>query len=366
MRVLIYPNEFSQKAFHLTDTLFEYDHLPMRSEYRMPNIHSHLTSYLTIIRKVIFMSIRAGLFRRMMRSQNINPIAYPEMQEKMKAMSAKYCHTKPKKGYMLECLTTESGTKYQRMKKENAVSSGKVIYYIHGGCYISGLTYNYRDFCAPFCDLAEGVEIILLDYTLMPDNCYPTQLNEALDLWSELTVKQNINPEHIIIGGDSSGGNLALALMLKLKDTGSVLPNSIFLLSPWTDMTASGESYVKNYKRDVEIGDKNGMFDGQTKQKLLSSYLYDYIGDNNRTDPYISPAFADYSDFPPMLLFAGEDEMLLDDTLTVYEKAKKSGVDVKLETQPKMFHSYVLYTNYMPESQHSYQTLKEFIADRLK
>ena len=302
----------------------------------------------------------------MMRSQNINPIAHPEMQEKMKAMSAKYCHTKPKKGYRLECLTTESGTKYQRMKKENAVSSGKVIYYIHGGCYISGLTYNYRDFCAPFCDLAEGVEIILLDYTLMPDNCYPTQFNEALDLWSELTVKQNINPEHIIIGGDSSGGNLALALMLKLKDTGSALPNSIFLLSPWTDMTASGESYVKNYKRDVEIGDKNGMFDRQTKQKLLSSYLYDYIGDNNRTDPYISPAFADYSDFPPMLLFAGEDEMLLDDTLTVYEKAKKSGVDVKLETQPKMFHSYVLYTNYMPESQHSYQTLKEFIADRLK
>lgn len=155
----------------------------------------------------------------MMRAQNINPIAHPEMQKKMKAMSAKYCHTKPKKGYTLECLTTESGTKYQRMKKRNAVSSGKVIYYTHGGCYISGLTYNYRDFCAPFCDLAEGVEIILLDYTLMPDSGYPTQLNEALDLWDELTVKRKIDPKNIIIGGDSSGGNLALALILKLKDT---------------------------------------------------------------------------------------------------------------------------------------------------
>ena len=67
-----------------------------------------------------------------------------------------------------------------------------------------------------------------------------------------------------------------------------------------------------------------------------------------------------------MLLFAGEDEMLLDDTLTVYEKAKNAGVNVKLETQPKMFHSYVLYTNYVPESRHSYQTLKNFITGRLK
>ena len=216
----------------------------------------------------------------MMRTQNINPIAHPEMQKKMKAMSAKYCHTKPKKGYTLECLTTERGTKYQRIKKENAVSSGKVIYYTHGGCYISGLTYNYRDFCAPFCDLAEGVEIILLDYTLMPDSGYPTQLNEALDLWDELTVKRKIDPKNIIIGGDSSGGNLALALILKLKDTEREQPNSIFLLSPWTDMTASGESYVKNYQRDVEIGDRNGAFEGHTKRKLLNSYLYDYIGIN--------------------------------------------------------------------------------------
>ena len=309
------------------------------------------------------MSIRAVFFRMMMRAQNINPIAHPGMKDKMKQMSAKYSHTKPKKGYTFECLTTANGTKYQRLIRDRTKPSGKVIYYIHGGCYISGLTYNYRDFCAPFCDLADGSEIILLDYSLMPEHKYPTQLNEAADLWNELTESRSIRPDNIILGGDSSGGNLALALMLWLRDMGKSLPKSLFLLSPWTDMTISGKSYAENYNKDVEIGDKNGVFNEQTKQALLSSYLYDYIGDNDRTDPYISPAFADYKGFPPMLLFAGEDEMLLDDTLTVCKRAREAGVDVILETQPKMFHSYVLYTNYMPESKSSYRLLKDFIKN---
>lgn len=299
----------------------------------------------------------------MMRAQNINPIAHPGMKDKMKQMSAKYSHTKPKKGYTLECLTTANGTKYQRLIRDKAEPSGKVIYYIHGGCYISGLTYNYRDFCAPFCDLYDGVEIILLDYSLMPEHKYPTQLDEAADLWNKLTKLRNIRPDNIILGGDSSGGNLALALMLWLRDMGKRLPKSLFLLSPWTDMTISGKSYAENYNKDVEIGDKNGVFNEQTKQALQSSYLYDYIGDYDRTEPYISPAFADYKGFPPMLLFAGEDEMLLDDTLTVCKKARQAGVDVILETQPKMFHSYVLYTNYMPESKSSYRLLKDFIKN---
>ena len=280
------------------------------------------------------MSIRAVFFRMMMRAQNINPIAHPGMKDKMKQMSAKYSHTKPKKGYTLECLTTANGTKYQRLIRDRAKPSDKVIYYIHGGCYISGLTYNYRDFCAPFCDLSDG-----------------------------LTESRSIRSDNIILGGDSSGGNLALALMLWLRDMGKSLPKSLFLLSPWTDMTISGKSYAENYNKDVEIGDKNGVFNEQTKQALLSSYLYDYIGDNDRTDPYISPAFADYKGFPPMLLFAGEDEMLLDDTLTVCKRAREAGVDVILETQPKMFHSYVLYTNYMPESKSSYRLLKDFIKN---
>lgn len=309
------------------------------------------------------MSLRAELFKKIMRMQNINPIAHPQMQYKMKEMSQKYSHTKARRGYCLKCLETHKGTKYQRMKKIKQNNTKKIVLYIHGGCYISGLTYNYRDFCAPFCDLSEGIEIVLLDYSLMPDNKYPTQLNEAIDLWEELTIKQKIEPENIIVGGDSSGGNLTLALMLYLRDHNMKMPKGVFLLSPWTDMTASGASYIENYQKDVEIGDKNGVFDETTKKAILSSYLYDYIGENSRDNPYVSPAFAKYNGFPPMLLFVGGHELLMDDTIKVYEKAKEAGVDVTLKIQPKMFHSYVLYTNYMPESRHSYQMIKQFIKE---
>lgn len=311
-------------------------------------------------------SIRGNFFKWMTGKQNINPIIHPEMREKMVKMSDRYAHTKPRKGYTLECLSTPNGTKYQRMHKKGASLSGSVIYYIHGGCYISGLTYNYRDFCVPFCDLAEGVEIVLLDYKLSPHYKYPVQLDEAIDLWNELTEHQAIKPENIIVGGDSSGGNLALSMMLRLRDEGKPMPNSAFFISPWTDMTASGKSYYKNYQNDVEIGDKHGVFDEETRQAILNSYLFDYIGEANRSVPYISPALADYHNFPPTLLFAGEHEMLLDDTLVVYEKMKTSGVSVTLETQPEMFHSYVLYNTYMPESRHSYETLKEFLKEYLR
>lgn len=313
---------------------------------------------------MVLSSVRGEFFKMMMRMQNINPIAHPEMEDKMKRMSEKYSHTKSVKGYTLECLCTKKGTKYQRLRKEDAGSTDKVIYYIHGGCYISGLTYNYRDFCAPFCDLANGVEIILLDYKLSPKYQYPTQLNEALDLWEEITSSKK--PENIIVGGDSSGGNLALAMLLKLRDSEMKMPCGCFFLSPWTDMTASGKSYAVNYQKDVEIGDKKGVFDEATRQKLLDSYLFKCIGEEDRNNPYVSPAFANFSDFPPMMLFVGGHEMLLDDTLSVYNKAISAGVNVKLETQPGMFHSYILYQNYMPESKASYRKLKLFIKELFK
>ena len=311
-------------------------------------------------------SVRGKFFRWIIGKQNINPITHPEMREKMVRMSARYSHTRAKKGYILECLSTRNGVKYQRLYKKGSTLSGKVIYYIHGGCYISGLTYNYRDFCAPLCEVIPGAEIILLDYRLSPEYRYPTQLNEALDLWMELTEHLGIKEKNIVVGGDSSGGNLALAMMLKLRDEGKPMPNSAFFLSPWTDMTVSGESYRSNYQKDVEIGDQNGKFDENTRRRLLSSYLFEYIGDAERNDPYVSPVFADYHGFPSTLLFAGEDEMLLDDARAVFEKMKKAGVRAIIETQPGMFHSYVLYMDYIPESSHSFKTLKRFIRQNAR
>ncbi|OUM69928.1 hypothetical protein PIROE2DRAFT_66773, partial [Piromyces sp. E2] len=128
----------------------------------------------------------------------------------------------------------------------------KVIYYIHGGNYVKGLTPMYESLVYPLCDISDDIQVVLLDYSLAPDNKYPIQLNEAVDVWEELT--KDFQPKDIIIGGDSSGGHLALTLLEKLKNDKNESPKAAFFISPWTDMTCSGESYFTNYQKDVNLG----------------------------------------------------------------------------------------------------------------
>lgn len=299
----------------------------------------------------------------MTRMQNINPFTHPDAIRKMQKLSKWYINDKMPKGYSLEKKTTLNGTAYQIIRKNGLTAPVKTIYYIHGGCYVCGLVSNYHTFLTDCCEMTGGTQIVLLDYKLAPEYQYPKQLDEAYDLWSELTEKQNIRPENIVIGGDSSGGNLALALMLRLRDEDRKLPAGAFLLPPWTDMTVSGDSYEYNYGNDVEIGEKRGVFTEEKRQMLLESDLFCFVGSADRTDPYVSPVFGEFYGFPPVFFSVGEHEMLLDDSLRIVEKMKKTGIPVICERKPEMFHTYVLYKNYMPESRESFARMKEFIQE---
>lgn len=312
-------------------------------------------------------SIRGNLFRIIMRAtNNINPISHPDSIGRLKKMSEPYINDKMPKGFAFEKAETKNGTKYQRVRKVGAGKNNKVIYFLHGGAYVSGLLTMYRTFTADFCNIEDGIEIILLDYNLAPEYKYPTQLNEAEDLWKELVENQGYRGKDIIIGGDSSGGNLTLALMLKLRDEGKEMPLGAFLISPWCDMTASGESYIYNYKNDVEMGERRKECTKDKLNKLLESDLYCYLGDADRTNPYVSPIYGDFQGFPPMLFIVGDHEMLLDDTLKVVEKLKAKKIPVICERKPKMFHTYVLLKNYMPESRQSYERIVSFIKQLYK
>lgn len=310
-------------------------------------------------------SIRGKIFSWLTSSQNINPNAHPDAVEKMKKMSEKYLNVNQPKGYVFEKKTTQNGTKYHIIKRSDREDSQKVIYYLHGGCYIAGLTNNYHSFVKDFCDMEESVSAVLLDYKTAPEYKYPVQLNEAEELWNELTEIQGYKPENIIIGGDSSGGNLALALMLKIRDKGKKMPAGAFLLSPWTDMTMSGNSYIRNYQKDVEIGERKTALTEEKRIRLLESDIYSFIGTADRKSPYLSPLFASYEGFPPMFFAVGESEMLLDDTLGVVKKLENSNIPVICERKPGMFHSYVLYKNMMPESRTSFGRIKQFVKENL-
>ena len=280
-------------------------------------------------------------------------------------MAAKYLDVKLPRGYIFEKKKTQNGTKYHIIQRNGRENAKKVLYYLHGGCYIAGLTNNYHSFVRDFCDMEESITVVLLDYKTAPEYKYPVQLDEAEDIWNELTVIQGYRPENIIIGGDSSGGNLALALLLKIRDKGKKMPAGAFLLSPWTDMTMSGKSYIRNYQKDVEIGERKAVLTEEKRKMLMDSDIYSFIGDADRKSPYLSPLFASYEGFPHMFFAVGESEMLLDDTLGVVKKLEKADIPVICDRKPDMFHSYVLYKNMMPESKESFIKIKNFVRENL-
>lgn len=312
-------------------------------------------------------SIRGRIFSNIMRkNMNMNASHTKDSAEKLKRQSALFSKDRLPKDVSCVRETTPNQTRYERIKKTNQKQTGRVLLYFHGGAYISGLLPAYRNLAPGFFDAADGCEVIYLNYHCAPKYLFPTQLNEALDLWEDLTTRQGYDPKQIIVGGDSAGGNLTLALLLKLRDLGKTMPRAAFCISAWADMTGSGQSFYENYDKDVMFGDQGQTLTEERKEKLLHGQMYCYIGDADRTNPYISPVFGDYHGFPPMFFTAGTHEMLLDDTLRIVEKLKACKVPVICELQPSMFHIYVVFARFVPEGKVSYHRLLHFIHDQFQ
>lgn len=307
-------------------------------------------------------SIRGNFFRFFLRkTNNLNPVFTPHAVKKIRKLAASSLNDKTPKGFTLSKEKTPNGTLFERVTKDSAAKTGRVIYFLHGGAYISGLLSFYRNFAKDFCDAANGAEMIYLDYHLAPEHLYPTQLNEALDVWDDLTNRQGYLPENIMIAGDSAGANLTLALMLKLRDTGRKMPKAGLCISAWADMTGKGETFSANYGNDIMFGEKGKELTEEARERLIHSEIFCYAGDADRTDPYVSPVYGEYHDFPPMFFAAGGHEMLLSDTLTIVENLKKNAVPVEYDIQPEMFHIYAIYGNFIIEAKESYRKIILFI-----
>lgn len=307
-------------------------------------------------------SIRANLFRCGFTFANLLGFMRSDgLANRLKKLSAKGYGDGVSEGFLLTREKTPSGTKYQRVIKDNSAKNGKIIYYCHGGGYIVGLLAFYKGLAKDLCEASGADEVIFLDYGCAPEHQYPSQLNEAADLWSEVTEHQGYKPENIILGGDSAGAHLAISLMLKLRDEGYALPCAAFCFSPWIDMSASGSSIKGNFGRDVLFGRPHGKLTEEGRLKSLEGELYCFLGNADRSDPYVSPVFADFYGFPPMFLTVGGDEIILDDTLRLVEKLKKEKIPVEYDIQPKMFHVYPLFRGIIPESTDSYNKLLNFL-----
>ena len=203
-----------------------------------------------------------------------------------------------------------------------------VILYLHGGGYTCGSLEYAKGFAATLASQC-GVRVFCAAYRLAPENPYPAAVDDALEAYRYL-LKKGYAPRQILLCGESAGGGLIYALCLRLRQEGLELPCGLIGISPWVDLTGSGQSYETNRDNDPSL-----------TQELLEFYAKCYTTDP--ADPLCSPVFGDLTGFPPSLLFVGGDEILLDDARALHEKLVQSGCRSTLHIAPERWHAYVLY-----------------------
>lgn len=226
----------------------------------------------------------------------------------------------------------------------------KVVLQLHGGGYIAKIRNIYYTFAVYYCDAGDGIAVLSPDYRVAPEDPYPAALEDAIASYQWL-LDRGWKGEQIILAGDSAGGGLAMALTMYLRDHEMPLPCGIVAMSPWTDVTASGESYSLNYELDPLFGN--------TKESMI--YVNDYPGEHDKKDPYISPIFGNFREFPPMLIQVGSTEMLLSDSITAAGMADIAGVEVRLSIYDDMFHVFQMSGMILPESKKAWEEVGQFI-----
>lgn len=238
----------------------------------------------------------------------------------------------------------------------------KAVLLLHGGAYILKLSNIYRSMAVRYSRLAADADVFCPDYRLAPEHVFPAALEDALDAWNWL-LAQGYKPENILVAGDSAGGNLALALSLKLRDAGRKLPRALVCMSPWTDMTGSGASHLENAAIDPIFGNNPEYM--PPKDNVMPKtlpFVLSYAGKTAPKNPYLSPFFAEYTGFPPMLIQVGTDEILASDSEIVYRHALEAGVDATLTRYYGLFHVFQIFGDALPESKHAWEEVRQFIA----
>lgn len=223
------------------------------------------------------------------------------------------------------------------------------ILYLHGGAYVSGNPATHRRFAARLT-WESHARTFVPDYRLAPADPFPAAVDDALAAYTGL-LEAGIDPNRLVLAGDSAGGGLAAALLLRLRDEDRPLPAGSVLFSPYTDLEHRGKSLVRNAPTDY-------LPLGEARPNL------DYIGSADPRHPYVSPMYGDFSGIPPMLIFAGEKEMILDDSIRLAEAGQRDGVDVELIIEPDMFHVWPALIPNHPATGRAVAKAAEFVMER--
>ncbi|MGI6259149.1 MAG: alpha/beta hydrolase [Anaerolineaceae bacterium] len=234
-----------------------------------------------------------------------------------------------------------------------------LLYGIHGASHFTPLTNLYRKFSQKLANRYRDTLVAAVDPRSSLDHPYPAALDDVLAGYHHL-LSQGFDPKQVVLMGDSSGGNLVLALCHRLIAAGEPLPAGLVLVSPQTNLTQSGESYISRYHLDPILGNMTDQVDAKKRIEIH------YAKGEDKTNPFISPLFGDFTGFPPTLIQVGEYEILYDDSRQLFEKMKNAGVDVRLTQYPGMVHDFqLMFPELVPEVKHARQEIRSFLGEYL-
>lgn len=222
----------------------------------------------------------------------------------------------------------------------------KVLLYLHGGGYVSCTARTHRPITATLARLA-GQRVLTLNYRLAPEFPFPAAVDDAAHAY-EWLLEKGLSPKNITIAGDSAGGGLALATMLRLKENRRPLPLRAACLCPWVDLTGSGP-----YRN----GENCAMFRPEDGGAFAALYLNGAPADT----PEASPLLGDLTGLPPLLIHISTTELLFDEALCLHEKANKSGVESTLRAYPGLPHDWHLFLGWFPEAEMALKEVAAFI-----
>jgi len=249
--------------------------------------------------------------------------------------------------------TTVNGL-YAEWLRPKAAATGKVLLYLHGGAYVVGSCRTHRQMVSHIARAA-GVSALVPEYRLAPEHPFPAAIDDAVGVYRWL-LENAFGPGDIFIAGDSAGGGLTVATLLSLRHAGLPMPAAAVLLSPFLDITASGESATTRAGQDP-------WFDAKDMSVVADNYCGDGVDLQN---PLVSPVFANVAGLPPTFIQVGDDEILLSDSTRFADKMKDAGQDVEIEIWPEMWHVFQLFIGKMPESRRAIRRIGVYLGARMQ
>jgi acetyl esterase/lipase len=246
---------------------------------------------------------------------------------------------------------TVGGIAGEWVTRAGLAEAAPVLLYLHGGGYFACSPKTHRPITGAFAQA--GLRVFVPDYRLAPEHPFPAALEDALAAWRGLLAR-GYAAARIGVAGDSAGGGLAVALLVALRDAKADLPAAAVLFSPWTDLAGTGESIKTNAGRDA-------MFHAPGTGAGAAFYL----GDTPATTPLASPLYADLRGLPPLLIHAGDREILRDDSTRLAAKARAAGVSVEEKIWPVVPHVWQL-ASFVPEARQSIARAAAFLTEAIK